>query len=288
MFPAPISGGDASLKQPPHMKTSKMLKPVVRRLLGILLTVAGMAAVDVKASLEQTFSVLQVGTTTYRNVTVTTKEKNYVFILHSAGMTNLKVADLTPELRTKLGYEDPAAAAPPTKTPTAWAKQTLSKLDVPKVKNIEAQVASLWTPDGIRAKLPLQEITPKVLWAFVGLAIAAWLFHSYCCLLICQKAGSEPGPLIWVPLLQLLPLLKAASMSFWWFVGFLVPGINLIAQVVWFFKIAQARGKGLGMALLLVFPLTCPFAMLYLAFSGGTPRRKEGPRRVQIMTLETA
>jgi len=237
---------------------------------------------------EETFDVLQIGTATYRNVTVTTKEKNYVFILHSAGMTNLKVADLTPELRTKLGYEDPAAAAPPTKTPTAWAKQTLSKLDVPKVKNIEAQVAGLWTPDGIRAKLPLQEITPKVLWTLVGLAIAAWLFHSYCCLLICQKAGSEPGPLIWIPLLQLLPLLKAASMSFWWLIVFLVPGINLIAQVVWFFKIAQARGKGLGMALLLVFPLTCPFAMLYLAFSGGTPRRKVGPRRVQIMTLETA
>lgn len=269
------------------MKTSKAFKPVMRRLIGLLFLVAGMAAVDVNASLEQNFSVLQVGTTTYHNVTVTTKEKNYVFILHSAGMTNLKVADLTPELRAKLGYEDPAAAAP-TKTPTAWAKQTLSKLDVPKVKNFEAQVAGLWTPNAIRAKLPLQEITPKILWALIGLGIAAWLFHSYCCLLICQKAGSEPGPLIWVPVLQLLPLLKAASMSLWWFFAFLVPGINLIAQVVWFFKIAQARGKGLGMALLLVFPLTCPFAMLYLAFSGGSPRQKEAPRRMQIMTLETA
>jgi hypothetical protein len=219
---------------------------------------------------------------------VTTKSKNYVFILHSTGMTNIKVADLTPELRTQLGYEDPAAKPAQPKTPTAWAKQTLSKLEVPKVKNLEAQVAGFWTPDAIRARLPLKEITPTTLWALVGLALAAYLFHSYCCLLICRKAGVEPGPLVWIPLLQLFPLLKAASMSPWWFVAFLLPGINLLAQVVWFFKIARARGKGLGIALLLIFPLTCPFAMLYLAFSGGSPRKKERLGRVPIMTLETA
>jgi len=270
------------------MKTNKALEAIVRRLFGILFLAACLSAVDVRAGLEQTFNVFQVGPTTYRNVTVTTKNKNYVFILHSAGMTNIKVADLTPELRTKLGYEDPAATPPQSKTPTARAKQTLSKLEVPKVKNLEAQVAGLWTPNAIRAKLSLQEIRPSALWALGGLVLAAYLFHSYCCLLICRKSGREPGPLIWVPVLQLLPLLKAASMSPWWFVAFLVPGINLIAQVVWFFKIAQARGKGLGIALLLVFPLTCPFAMLYLAFSGGSPRIKARSRPVGIMTLGTA
>lgn len=270
------------------MKTSKRLEAVVRRLLGILFLVTCMAAVNVKAALEQTFKVFQVGTTMYRNVTVTTKNKNYIFILHADGMTNIKVADLSPELRTELGYEDPAATPAQSKTPTAWAKQTLSKLEVPKVKNLEAQMAGLWRPNAIRATLPVQEISPKALWILAGLFLAAYLFHSYCCLLICQKSGCEPGPLIWVPVLQLFPLLKAASMSPWWFVAFLVPGISLIAQVVWFFKIARARGKGLGIALLLVFPLTCPFAMLYLAFSGGSPRTKAPSRPVGIMTLGTA
>jgi hypothetical protein len=270
------------------MKTNKALEAMARRLLGILFLVACLWAVDVKAALEQTFNVFQVGTTTYRNVTVTTKNTNYVFILHSTGMANIKVADLTPELRTQLGYEDPAATAAQRKTPTAWAKQTLSKLEVPKVENLRAQVSSMWTPNAIRAKLPIQEITPRVLWALVGLVLAAYLFHCYCWLLICQKAGCESGPLIWVPVLQLVPMLKAASMSLWWFLAFLLPGINLIAQVVWFFKIAQACGKGLGTAFLLVFPLTCPFAILYLAFSGGSPRIKAKLRRVPIMTLETA
>ena len=33
-----------------------------------------------QAAIEETFAVLQIGTRTYRNVTVTTKAKNYIFI----------------------------------------------------------------------------------------------------------------------------------------------------------------------------------------------------------------
>jgi hypothetical protein len=89
-------------------------------------------------------------------------------------------------------------------------------------------------------------------------------------------------------LLQLFPLLKAAAMSPWWFIGYLVPGLSLVAHVVWCFRISHARGKGVALALALIFPLTTLFAFLYLAFSGGEPRRKAAPRRIEIMTLETA
>jgi len=37
---------------------------------------------------------------------VTTKAKNYIFIMHSDGMTNFKITELPPELRSKLGYSD--------------------------------------------------------------------------------------------------------------------------------------------------------------------------------------
>jgi hypothetical protein len=76
-------------------------------------------------------------------------------------------------------------------------------------------------------------------------------------------------------------------MSRWWFVGFLVPGLNLVAQIMWCIKITEARGKALIVALLLMFPLTSPLAALYLAFSGSAQARKES-RRVEIMTLEAA
>src|SRR5579859_1824684 len=115
------------------MKAAKVLDRMARALLGIALGVWLVCPVTAGAALEESFDVLQVGTTTYRNVTVTTKNKNYVFILHSKGMTNIKVADLSSDLRTKLGYEDPAAAHVKTNSPALWAKQTLAKLEVPQV-----------------------------------------------------------------------------------------------------------------------------------------------------------
>ena len=236
---------------------------------------------------EQSFDLLRIGATTYRNVTVTTRSKDYIFILHSTGMTNLKVGDLPADVRTKLGYADPAATSAQTNASALWARQTLSKIDLPQVKQFEQQLMG-WSGIGPASiESSVEELSPKGLLVVVAILLALYLFHSYCCLLICAKAGSPPGALVWVPLLQLFPLLKAAAMPLWWFVVFLVPGLNVIAHIVLCIKLAQARRKTFLVALLLIFPLSSPFAAAYLAFSGGRPRRKDD-RRIEIMTLETA
>src|SRR5258708_1432953 len=46
------------------------------------------------AANEQTFDVLRIGTTTYEKVRVTMNTKRDVFIVHSGGMTNIKVSEL--------------------------------------------------------------------------------------------------------------------------------------------------------------------------------------------------
>jgi hypothetical protein len=242
---------------------------------------------DSKAGVEQTFDLLKIGATTYRNVTVTTKSKDYIFILHSTGMTNLKVGDLPSDIRMRLGYADPAAALVKTNAPAVWAQQTLSKIGLPQAKELEQQLMG-WSPGGPAGiGRDIQELDPKVLLLAVAMLLALYLFHSYCCLLICAKAGSPPGALVWVPLLQLFPLLKAAAMPLWWFLVFLIPGLNVIAQIVLCIKLTQARRKTFLVALLLIFPLSSPFAAAYLAFSGGRSRKRED-RRIEIMTLETA
>jgi hypothetical protein len=237
------------------------------------------------AALEQRFDVLQIGATTYQNVTVTTKSKDYVFLLHSKGMTNIKVSDLSGDARTQLGYPDPAVAQVKTNTPAVWARQTLSKMELPQVKQFEQNLMG-WS--GLRgANLQgLPPLSQNDLLIAGAVLLTLYLFHSYCCLLICAKAGSKPGPLVWIPLLQLFPLLRAARMSGWWFLGFLIPGLNLIALVRLCIKLTRAREKGFWAAFFLIFPPTSPLAALYLAFSQGrAPRRS---RRVEIMTLETA
>ncbi len=269
------------------MKTAKLFDDMLIKLLGLGLIALVCQPFTAGAAIEETFSELQIGTTTYRNVTITTKTKDYVFMLHSNGLANVKIRDLPADVRAKLGYEDPAAPHVSTNTPAAWAKQTLSKMDVPQVRQLSSQLTSWWRSGHFETKLAIPPFDRNLVLIAITALVAFYLFHSYCCMLICQKAGSKPGALVWLPLLQLLPLLKAATMSPWWFLGFLVPGINLIAQVLWCIKITQARGKSVAVALLLIFPLSSPFAVLYLAFSGGRGARRS-QQRVEIMTLEAA
>jgi hypothetical protein len=114
-----------------------------------------------------------------------------------------------------------------------------------------------------------------------------YFFFCYCCLLICRKTGNEPGLLIWIPVLQLIPLLRSAGMSPVWFLAFLVPVLNIVVQVLWSFKIVQARGKNGWLALFLILPITGFFAFLFLAFSAA-PQAEKSARGPMIMTLETS
>src|SRR6266487_3535493 len=56
------------------------------------------------AAPEAIFDVLKTKTGSYTNVTVTSKAEESIFILHAAGMGNLKISELTADAREKLGY----------------------------------------------------------------------------------------------------------------------------------------------------------------------------------------
>lgn len=242
---------------------------------------------------EQRFDTLQIGSHTYRNVTVTTKAKHYVFIIHAEGMTNLKVADLPGDVLEKLGYDNPNVPKVATNGPAVWAKQTVAKLDTPEIKVVQEELKSKWNNSPAGSTFPLPEIDKSFLMEIAGVLVVLYLFHCWCCMLVCKKAGSKPGILVWLPGLQLFPLLRAAKMSGWWFLAVFVPVLNVIGHILWCFKIADARGKTGLVGFFLFFPLTSALAFLYLAFSNGVAARS-GPaspirkRPVEIMTLETA
>lgn len=242
------------------------------------------------ASAEESFNLLQIGAQTYQNVTVTTKSKNYIFIVHSGGMTNIKVSDLPGDILEKLGYSAaPTAPKVQTNTASAWAKQAVEKIETPQVKQMQAQLMHAWHESGPAANLRLPSPTPKLILSVVGTLLAVYLFVCYCCMLICRKTGNEPGALVWFPLLQVFPMLRAASMSGWWFVAFFIPVLNVIGHVLWCVRIVEARSKTTPLLILLLLPITSFFAFLYLAFSDSIPeKKKKQERRVEIMTLETA
>ena len=245
---------------------------------------SGLCAATANAADEQKFDVLQIGTQTYHNVTVTTKGKDYVFLLHSGGMANIKLKDLSPEQRLQLGYAPPP---PPPKSTTDkandWAKQSLSKIETPQVKAFAGEIQDAFVTRSFRG-MQLPALSRKVIWAGAAVLGALYLFGCYCCGLICVKAGKKPGVLVWLPILQVFPMFEAAGMSAWWVL--LLP----IANIVWCFKIAKARGKGVGTGIMLLLPVLNIFAFLYLAFSAGgsgsAPRKDK--RRIEVMSLEAA
>ena len=254
------------------------------------LLIAGL--VNVRATNEDVFETLQIGTRLYTNVTVTTKAKDYIFILHSGGMTSIKTAELPPEVQERLGYlSEEKAKEANTNSATAWARAEVAKLQSEQVQAMRRQIVEKWkasrdsgqpTAGALLAVLPMKFIA-----IFFGALLAFYLFHSFCLMLICRKAGYEPGILVWLPIVQLIPMIKAAQMPVWWVIVWFLPVVNIVAVVVWCFKIAEARGKSALTAILLLLPITGPFAYLYLAFSAGAVPPTSEKREPEIMSLQT-
>jgi len=244
--------------------------------------------------------LLQIGTDTYTNVTITTKAAKYVFILHDGGMASIKVTELPADLQEQLGYK--AKAKTNESTAVTWAKKKIAKVEaVPQVKKLQEKIkeqvlanaptnllAGTTTP-ATRGVPRIPPFNPMIIAAVLGAALLVYLFFCYCAMLICRKAGHEPGVLVWIPGLQMIPLFRAAGMSAWWFLALFVPILNLVTQILWCFKIAKARGKSWVVAVMLLLPLTNLLAYIYLAFSDGAKADEpKAPRRPQLMTLETA
>src|SRR4029077_17045262 len=136
-------------------------------------------------AVEETFPTLQVGTHVYTNVTVTTKAKNYIFILHSTGMENIRVADLPEETRLQLGYVPELTKG---QKASNWAKDKMSDLHISQVNAADLKDLSKWKEQSAVVLEKARAIDNKLCGAIMGGALLIYLFWCYCCILICQKA----------------------------------------------------------------------------------------------------
>src|SRR5579862_657414 len=87
------------------------------------------------------------------------------------------------------------------------------------------------------------------------IAVAVYVFICFCFKRICEKCGVNPGVLIWIPIVQLVPLLQAAKMPVWMIILFLIPVVGLIISIMMWVKICQARGKSGWLVVLLFIPI---------------------------------
>jgi regulator of extracellular matrix RemA (YlzA/DUF370 family) len=251
-----------------------------RRSLAAATAVVALAVAAAAPAKDVHLDMLKTRTDTYTDVTVYGRSKTDVFIRHSQGIANIKLAGLDPETIAQLNGEAPTRStdesAAPTKPaagqpPTAEAAASKAVTTAPALafqwnaklrEQVTAGVAAL-------KSLPAEQLSPAVVGVALGATLIAYLCLCYCFRLICLKTGHEPGLLLWLPVFQMIPLLRAAGMSGWWLLGLFVPVLNFILQIVWCFKIARARGKSAWTAVALLLPVTNVLALLYLAFSDG-------------------
>lgn len=260
----------------------------VELLAGLALAAYVMLPSKAVGAAEPKFDVLRTGTAVYSNVTVTTQAKSYVFIVHDSGMASLKVAELPTEVQQQLGYSGGNGSSGSTNTAAAWAKREIAKLAVPEMNVLETRLQQKWQGRSPGAAALTGLISPGLVLSVIGVMLLLHLFYSYCCMLICRKAGNPGGILVWVPLFQLIPMLRAAGMSGWWFLAYFVPLLNLVPTILWPLRIAEARGKSIWVGVLLLLPITNFFAFLYLAFSNGEVARDDDGPEPKLMTLQTA
>lgn len=235
---------------------------------------------------EEKLDVLRTKTGVYLNVTVMTKTTNYLFIVHSRGMTSLRVEDLLPETQHRLGLAPTNSATGPTNTTSKWATQEVAGISMPRIKALGKQAEQKWRAQPVAKVSAKDLLRSKLIYPLLGVMLLIYLFGCYCNGLICRKAGYPPGVLIWVPVLEWIPRLRAAGMSAWWFLALFVPVFNLVALILWPLRIAKARGKSIWVGVLLLLPITNLFAYLYLAFADGIPGEEDGGPGPKAMSLQ--
>ena len=205
------------------------------------------------------FELVETKTDVYTNVTVMSATPELLSFSHSRGIGMVKVADLSDAEQIKLGFKEPPK--PPVDV-RAEVNKAMARIDLTPLEPLQTAWQET-VAQGFRENTPARNM---ILGIFGGLFVVYILF-CFCSKLICEKTGNKAGFLVWLPILQWIPLLKAANMSPGWVVIGLIPGLNIIAYLTWAVKITKARAKSGVIAFLLWLPVIQIFAFLYLALS---------------------
>jgi len=219
---------------------------------------------------EQTFETLKLAGVVYTNATVLNTNATDVFVSHAGGLTGIKVKDLGAEDLKKLGYmpsEPPKPSALATKMEALTEKLRPAKTNE-TVVDLRGLIEDKFKGSGI--SLGMAGIV------LLAVALVFHIFYSICMRKICMKTKAEPGGLIWIPVLQLIPLHRAAGISPGLVLLYFVPLIGAFVFIYWCVKICRALGKSAWLVVLVFVPVLNLFFIPYLAFSGPSEEAASG------------
>lgn len=100
---------------------------------------------------------------------------------------------------------------------------------------------------------------------FISLVVYLWL--AFCLQTIAQKTNTPNEWLAWIPVANIYLLCKVADKSGWWTIGFFVPLLNILLAILWWWYIAEKRGKPGWLGILMIIPVVNVIVPGILAFS---------------------
>lgn len=110
-----------------------------------------------------------------------------------------------------------------------------------------------------------EEPSPLLFVVFLVVGLVIYAFFAFCLLKIAEKTHTEPAWWAWVPILQILLMLKVADKPLWWIILMFIPLVGIVITILVWVAICQKRNKS---PLLVIGLLLIPFVFLpYLAFS---------------------
>jgi len=101
--------------------------------------------------------------------------------------------------------------------------------------------------------------------AVMIIGLLLYLYFSLMLMIIARKSNTPNAWLAWIPLANLFLLCRIARKPGWWVLLLLIPLVNLIAGVVIWMRIAEARGKPAWSGVLVIVPFLNLVAIAYLA-----------------------
>jgi hypothetical protein len=102
----------------------------------------------------------------------------------------------------------------------------------------------------------------------VFLFIIVYAFFAYCLSRIAEKTNhGDRAWWAWLPVMQVLLILKVAAIEWWWIFLFLIPFVNIAVAIYVWVRVAKALAKHPVWGVLIVVPGLDLFVLAYLAFS---------------------
>ena len=108
--------------------------------------------------------------------------------------------------------------------------------------------------------------------ALPGLGILALVLLFYVYLALClqkiaEKTNTDNAWWAWIPILNVLLLLRIADKPLWWILQLVIPLVNFIIAILVWVAVCQARGKSPWLVVGMLVPGVNLVVLGYLGFS---------------------